>query len=319
MRILVINTVPYFMNGITSVIMNYYKELKDEVSFDFIINDFIDPEIESLIEKDSKLFLLPNRKKYPISYVRKLKIIVRKNDYDVIHIHGNSSLMSIELFALNKHNTDSIIVHNHSVKSDYPILSRLCKRYFEKSNYFAVAASKEAGEWLFKDRNYHVIQNGMDISNYTFSESKRLSLRKKLGIRSETIILNVGRYNEPKNKKFVIDTFIEYLKFDKSAKLILIGTGNEQNKIKEYVAMKKINSSILFIDKTTDMQGYYSASDIFSFPSKWESLGMVVVEAQIAALPSLVSDTVPYVTNVSDYITFYSIENEKNGRKKCMI
>lgn len=63
MRVLVINTVPYVMNGITSVIMNYYRELKSEVSFDFTINNFIDPEVKLLIEKDSKTFLLPNRKK----------------------------------------------------------------------------------------------------------------------------------------------------------------------------------------------------------------------------------------------------------------
>lgn len=105
------------------------------------------------------------------------------------------------------------------------------------------------------------------------------------------------------------------MKLDRSAKLLLIGSGVEKSKIIEYVEMKNYSASIIFIDKTTDMQGYYSASDIFSFPSKWESLGMVVVEAQIAGLPCLVSKHVPKITEVSDKVMFSDIDDKKEWAK----
>jgi glycosyltransferase EpsF len=55
----------------------------------------------------------------------------------------------------------------------------------------------------------------------------------------------------------------------------------------------KLDTRIKFIDIRRDVPGIMSASDVFVFPSLWEGLGMVAVEAQCSGLKVIMSDSVP--------------------------
>ena len=56
---------------------------------------------------------------------------------------------------------------------------------------------------------------------------------------------------------------------------------------------RRIQDNILFLGNRNDVYRLYQAMDVFVFPSHYEGLGMVVVEAQTAGLPCVVSDVVP--------------------------
>lgn len=316
MRVLVVNTVPYVLNGISSMIMNYYQVLKKDISFDFVINAYIDAGIESKIDDSSEVYILPNRKKKTLQYIKELRKIAEGKYYDVIHIHGNSALMSIELFAVKNCKNTVIITHNHNTKSEYPLLDKLLRSYFQNNVSYAFAASRESGAWLYGNYPFKVIENGLDMDSLQYSTDSRKEIRRKYQIGDETLLLNIGRYNFQKNKKFVIDSFREYLQFDASAKLMMIGEGSGRKEIEEYVKELRMNQSVIFVYKTNNIEKYYSAADIFTFPTKWEALGMVIVEAQVAGLPSLIGNTVPMVTEVSDRSFYFDISDEKKWAQK---
>lgn len=110
---------------------------------------------------------------------------------------------------------------------------------------------------------------------------------------------------------------------------VLIGDGERE----EFVS-KIVNKEMFTVLKTTDEIGkFYSAFDMFLFPSNWEGLGMAAVEAQYAALQTIVSDRIPRTVKISDNIKFlplkvdewvkeiekYSKDNLLNSRENNLI
>lgn len=305
MKVLIINTVPFNRNGITSVIMNYYRQLKNDVDFDFIANSDVSNEFKNEIEKsNSKLYFFKSRKKQPIMYINYVKRIVKKNRYDIVHIHGNSSLMSLELIAVG--NSAKTIVHGHNVTTDYPLLHKFLYPYFMKHHDYAFVPSKESGDWLFKKGNYHVISNGIEISNFEFRDSVRNIHRKDLDLVSKRVILNVSNFSSPKKQSLLIELLPALLKEDDNFHILFVGDGKEIENQKNKVVELGVQANVTFLGSREDANQLYSAADYFAFPTNWESLGLVAVEAQANGLPVVISDTVPKIVKIHNNVKFIS-------------
>lgn len=297
MKILIINTVPFTRNGITSVIMNYYRELNNEIKFDFMANSKVSSEYKAEIEKNnSKLYFFKNRKKQPVSYIRYVREVITKEKYDIVHIHGNSSLMSIELFAIGK--SAKTIVHGHNVKTDYPLLHKLLYPYFIRNYDFAFAPSVEAGDWLFKNKKYQVIANGIDLEQYKFDGLVRETQREKLGLSNKKIVLNVSNFSPQKKQSLIIELLPKLLEKDNNFHVLFVGDGNDIEKHKHKVKELGVQDSVTFLGSRKDVNQLYSVADYFVFPTHWESLGLVAVEAQVNGLPIAMSDTIPKVVKI---------------------
>lgn len=305
MKVLIINTVPFTRNGITSVIMNYYGQLKNEVTFDFLANSEVSQEYEDEIQTSgSQLYFFKNRKKNFLSYTKFLKTIVKNGNYDIVHIHGNSSLMSIELFAIG--NKVKTIVHGHNVTTDYPLIHKLLYPYFITHYDFAFVPSKEAGNWLFQEKQYYIIENGIELDKYKFNKLLRDSYRKTLGLTDKNIILNVSNFSSQKNQSLLIEILPSLLKIDSTFYIVFIGEGIELDKQKAKVLELGIEANVTFLGSREDVSSLYSAADFFAFPTNWESLGLVAVEAQANGLPVAMSDTVPEIVKVNRNVKFLS-------------
>ena len=173
---------------------------------------------------------------------------------------------------------------------------------------YLFACSKKAGIWLYGKRavnsgNFYIIQNGIDLSRFAFDPQKRRKMRQSLGIEESTIVLgHVGRLTVPKNHKFLLELFAQYHKCNPDSFLLLVGDGELLETIKQQCGQLKIDNSVKMVGGRTNTEDYYQAMDVFLFPSLWEGLGIVVVEAQANGLPCLVSDNVPkdaLVTNLA--------------------
>ena len=101
---------------------------------------------------------------------------------------------------------------------------------------------------------------------------------------------------------------IEKMKKDENTKLsfqtVIIGGGEDFEKIKKDVADKKLENKIILTGFIMDASKYLKAFDIFILPSLKEGLPYVVLEAMNAGLP-IVASSVGGLTDL--------IENEKNG------
>lgn len=328
MKILEICTVDFSLTGIPVHIRNYYNELKKNNKIDIVAKSFDDKILKTMpLENETALYELP-RTKNPISYISKLRKIVAKNNYDVVHIHGNSSTMALELLAC-RNSSALTIVHTHNTEYKAKILNVLLKPYLIRHADLYFAASTEAGEKLYDNKKeFVVIKNGIDVSNFEFNLDDRLSVRKNLNITEDKIILgHVGTFNEQKNQDFLLK--LSKRLNPKKYHFVLIGDGERE----EFVS-KIVNKEMFTVLKTTDEIGkFYSAFDMFLFPSNWEGLGMAAVEAQYAALQTIVSDRIPRTVKISDNIKFlplkvdewvkeiekYSKDNLLNSRENNLI
>ena len=156
--------------------------------------------------------------------------------------------------------------------------------------------------------NYITNKNALKEDKYSNKESNRTKLRKKYGLENKTIIGNIGRLNYQKNQSFLLDIFAQYLLLDENAELLLIGKGEEERALKEKVKKLDIASNVIFLGMKENVIPWYSVFDIFVFPSHFEGLGLVLLEAQANGVPVLATkDTIPTDVKVNENLEFISL------------
>ncbi|MCB6416153.1 glycosyltransferase [Faecalimonas umbilicata] len=140
---------------------------------------------------------------------------------------------------------------------------------------------------------YTVIANGIDIKKFVFNEKDRKLIRQKYKIGDRTVIGHVGRFTYQKNHTLIIDIFSEYHKNNPESVLMLVGEGEDKEKIWNYVLHKGLFDDVIFTGAVPNVWSFLSAMDKFLFPSLYEGLGIALLEAQACNLPCLISDMVP--------------------------
>lgn len=296
------------INGISTVIKNYYQNLnKDEFSINICANGYVDDYYKDIFNDD--LIETIDKKKHPIKYFFALKKLIKKNKYDIVHVHGNSVTMALELLAAKMGGAKIRIAHSHNSINKKSFARKLASFFFNRLYTHACACSNLAGAWLFK-KEFTVIENGFDVNSFKFSSEKRKQIREKLNIQDSFVIGHVGRFNDQKNHRFIIDIFEKIYQEQPNSKLLLVGNGPLFNEINELIDSSPAKDNIIVYGESTNTLEVYSAMDNFILPSKYEGLGIVVIEAQITGLPCIVSTNVPEDVTVTKDIKFISLENK---------
>lgn len=300
------------VNGISTVILNYVRFLnRDKFQVEIAAGEPINAVYsEELSSKNIKFYRLPNRKKKTLKYRRFLKKIIKENNYDLVHVHGNSATMVLELSIAKKYKVPVRIAHCHNSKCGSILRHKILSMFFKKSYTAAFACSSAAGDWIFGKNNYFVINNGFVVENFKFDCDSRKRYRTELGLTTNYVIGHIGRFNDQKNHLYLIDAFEKIVKNCPTARLLLIGNGPDYEKIKAKISESSAKDNIILYGETNDACGLLSAMDIFAFPSKYEGLGIALLEAQISGLPCVASDVVPKDVVLGDSIKFLPIDEE---------
>lgn len=303
--------------GSQAMVMNLYRNIdKTKIQFDFIIDRenelFFADEIKAL---GGKIYFFPMFKGWNIlGYMKSWHNFFKDNKgYKIIHGHVRSTA-AIYLQIAKMHGLKTIS-HSHNTSSGKGI-SAVVKNIMQfpirySADYF-FACSKEAGEWLYgknisKKNNYFIFKNAIDNKVFIFSSATRQQFREKYNVTDNFVIGHVGRFHPQKNHKFLIEVFYEIYKNEPSAKLMLVGDGAEVEDIKEKASKLGILNNIIFVGVSSDVPKLMQAMDAFVFPSLYEGLGIVVIEAQASGLFCVVADTVPKDTNISGNVEFISL------------
>ena len=304
--------------GVEAVVMNYYKNIdRNKIQFDFICDDdSTNIPYEEIEKLGGKVIIVPPYQKL-IKFHKEFKRICKENNYKIVHSNINA-LSVFPLFAAKCAGVPIRIAHSHSTTNKAEWKKNLLKqalRPFSKvfaNTYFA--CTEHAGRWLFGNKTFDegkvlVVNNGIDVDSYSFNEKIRKEKRKELNLKDTDIVIgHIGRFMKQKNHEFLIDIFNELYKENNNYKLMLIGQGPLQDEMKQKVNDLGIEDAVMFLGQKTDANKYYQAMDLFLFPSLYEGLGMVFVEAQSAALPSVASTEVPVIAQVSDRAYFIGLD-----------
>lgn len=293
MKLLIVNTCGLGTGGITTHMINYLGQIDKAIEKTATATILFDQEmIKQLQETGTNIIYMPDRKRNPLGYIRAMKKLIAKERYDVIHVHGNSATMVLELQIAKKYGVPVRIAHCHTMQCGHPVIHRLLKRQFESSYTKAIACSLKAGSWIFGEGNYWVLPNAIPCEKYYYQEEVRRAYRRELNLSDDTLLLgHVGYFCENKNQSFLVDLLAE-LKKTVKAELVLIGQGEEEEFIKKRVKQQGMEDMVHFLGLRSDVNSLLQAMDIFLLPSKWEGLPLVLVEAQAAGLPCIFSDNV---------------------------
>lgn len=301
-RILVCSNATFQRNGQTGVIMNLYRHL-DHTRFkcDFITRFVCDPAYRKEIEiNGDNIYVLDRSLKNLTNYIRQVKKIVN-NGYDIVHIHGSSSTLLLELLATSS--IDVKITHSHSSSSNSRILHYLLRPFVNVLTDYRIACGEKAGKWMYGANKYTVINNGVDTKFFQYNKLNRDKIRSEYNI-NNIVYGHIGNFAEVKNQTFVVDVFYEICRKQKDAKLILIGDGPLKNIIKEKVKNLGISNKVIFTGAINNVHEFLSAIDVILMPSLFEGFPLSLIEEQVSGLPCLVSDVITTSCNITGMVHY---------------
>lgn len=311
MNILIINTVPTERNGITNVIFNLHQAIDDKnVKMDLMtINHPTDNYKLSITEKGGEVYVLSRLLSAPIKYLRNLASLIRENKYDLVHVHGNSSTMILDVFGVLLGQCRNVITHSHSTSSSYIFLHVIFKPLLNVLVSSKIACGKEAGKWLYGKSKFHILRNGINVEKFRFNEYVREKVRKDLDISPDCFLLgHIGEINENKNQSFIID-ILSHLSLSGNYKLVLVGDGPERKSLENKVEIMGLSSRVIFTGGINNPQDYLSAFDLLVMPSKFEGLPLTLVEAQASGLQCVISDTITTEVDLTGTVSFVPLNN----------
>lgn len=308
--------------GVEAVIMNYYRHIDHKkIQFDFICDDdSTNIPYEEIEKLGGRVILIPPYQKV-FKYHNELKKLFKKNNYKIVHSHINT-LSVFPLFAAKCAEVPVRIAHSHSTTNKKEWKKNLLKQFLRPfSKLFAnqyMACTEHAGRWMFGDNNYekgnvYLLNNAIDLDKFKYNEKIRIQKRNELKLNDNDLVIgHIGRFVQQKNHDFLIEIFNEIYKKNKNTKLFLVGQGPLIDEIKEKVKKYNLQDNVIFLGQRSDVSELYQAFDLFLFPSLYEGLGMVLIEAQASGIPCVCSTEVPEVAKVTDNLLFLDLSENPN-------
>ena len=308
-RILQVGYASLAKAGIQAVIMNIARGVKDDFDIDVLLTSnnpgYYDEEflnygriyrincdVSGCALRRYLLYSIRPFKQFFCSYR-----LLKRNQYDIVHLHGETNVWPIFLaakFARVKH----IIAHSHNTASPEkrPLIFRLYKKLgkwvINKCSTVKMGVSMDAIAHLYGAGNGILLNNPVEIDRFANAKA----YEKKADVN----LVNVGRYDYQKNQSFIIDITKCFVDKGYFVKTQLIGFGEEKEMLKKQIADLNINGAVELIQGNgdVDIPRLLVSADLFVFPSRYEGLGIVALEAQAAGLLCLASDVVPKETDV---------------------
>ena len=298
--------------GLETMLMNYYRNIdRDKVQFDFLTHrderwDY-DDEIESL---GGKIYHLPKLNPFSKNYLNALdKFFNEHKEYQIVHCHQDC-LSGVVLKVAKKNGVKFTIAHSHNANQDKNLkylIKLFEKRKIPKYADKLFACGNEAGRWMFNTDNFEVLNNAIDTDLYTYNAEKASKVKKEFGIENKFVVGHVGRFNPQKNHEFLIDVFNEIQKIKEDSVLMLVGDGDLRQEIEKKVQDLGLSEKVIFTGIRSDVNDLMQGMDVFLFPSLYEGLGIVLIEAQAAGLKCIISDTIPKDGIITDDVLSLSL------------
>ena len=240
-------------------------------------------------------------------YLKYLEILYASEQFDLIHTHGG--VAGFYGRTLKKHNTQLKCVHTihgiHYMNSGSIFrrnISKTIEQYLvqftdrticETYNDYLTAVKNRIAD---KDKT-EIIPNGINISKFA-NHKKNYALMNELGLSDDNFIIgNISRFDEQKNQQLILQAAYYLVKKFPQMRFIFVGEGKCLASMKELARESNIEKYIIFTGEKENLADYYSIFDLFVFPSLWEGMPFVLLEAMASRLP-IICSSIPNLLEV---------------------
>ncbi len=287
---------------------------------DFILlnkdnNQFYEREA---LENGSKIIKLSSPRKISLfGHLRELISTFKKGKYTAVHSNTSyhSGLVVLSAFFSG---IKIRIVHARTSELRNRNIKRKVLEYIGKCliRIFAtdrLAISTECAKYLYGNKlNVRIVPNAINLERYSLVTNEDIiNIKMNLNVpKTCKIIGHVGRFDDAKNQSFLIHVFQKLLAHNDNYILVLVGKGEKILECKELAQNLSIEKKIRFLGERKDIPVLMRIFDVFVFPSKYEGLGNVAIEAQAAGTPCVCSDSVPRSVDMEiGLVEFISLNN----------
>jgi glycosyltransferase involved in cell wall biosynthesis len=318
----VLNVVGLELGGAETTVVNYYRYInRSKVQFDFLIPDKPDNQYyeDEVISLGARVFRMPADTKFrniglkTIEGIKSLiRILKRSPKIDIIHFHADKSMIpAFCLLVAMFMGVKVRVVYSRLTLTGKQILHRLFRPLLNMVTTHKTACSVKAGVSMFGKnvcKDLVLIPRARDLSVFRYDKERRQIKRDELQITDKFVIVQVGRLAEQKNHKFTLRAFENVLKTEQNMILLFVGDGELRDELVKMADELILGEKVMFLGNRRDVQDILQAADLFVFPSLYEGLGAVAIEAQAAGLPCLISDTVPKEAKITGLAEFLPID-----------
>ncbi len=293
------------LGGAESRMMDVYRHIdRQQIVFDFVIfqqdKQAYEDEVRDLGGRVYRL-KMPSARTVG-SHISDIRKILREGHYQAVHAH-TSYHSGLVMLAARLEGVKVGITHGRTTGSVRSGNARLLMQGVGKTliKLFATkryAISQKAGQFLFGSSQFEVLPNAIDIEKYQKEDiNKSIRLRQSFQITDESFVLvQIGRMDPMKNHIFTLRWFTEYRRIHSDALLLIVGDHPDANKreaLKQLAVELHVSDYVRFVGYRNDIEDILHISNVLLLPSLYEGLGGVVLEAQAAGIPSVISEAIP--------------------------
>jgi len=267
--------------------------------------------IEEIKKKNVRIWALDLKNKYnPLSII-KIKNIIKREQYDIVHIHLFPSNAIVALSSLFLPNHIPYVLTEHSTFNRrrsvkiFKILDNFIYSRYSKIICISKSVQNSLIKWVPKIKEkIEIIPNGIPMN----SKSNNNPIIKKYDV------LFVGRLIQQKGINFLLEAvIILQKKYKKIIRGAIVGDGPLKKELIKMCEELKIKDSVEFLGLQRDVDQIMRSSRVLVLPSRQEGFGLVLLEAMKNKLPIIATNVegIPEIITDGDEGILVPKENPK--------
>lgn len=288
--------------GAETYIINTIERMKGkDVNF-FVVCDHKGTNHDKIEKVCRNVAIIEMKNILDIKAAFRIAKFCRKNDINIIQAHFLRESFIAVLSKIFNPNI-KVIWTMHLIYDEKRSLLRRMNRLFSKGTNAIICVSEAVKNSLLKEgiseKKLVTVLNGVD-TDY-FKPVKNSTIRKELEIEKDDILLTtVSRFQKIKGHDFLINVLNELKKnYNIKFKSLLVGDGEEMNKIKRKVKDLDLTDNVIFSGYREDIPNILTESDVYILPSENEAISFSIMEALACEVPVVATEVggVPEVIN----------------------
>lgn len=236
-----------------------------------------------------------------ISAAWKINRYLRKNDIRYMHSHLFNTDLLVALVKQFFHKRIFIISSKHGYSEKvlkrytgdkakishdlYYFITRYTLGRIDENLSISNGISNLYYNLKLSKTHYPVIPHGINISSNTGMDDKEL-YRK-----GPQQLIIVGRLEEFKGHRYLIDALPEVIKLFPGLQLLILGEGSQKTVLKQQAEDLRVSENVMFLGFKDDPYSFIASSDIIILPSLFEPFGLVYIESFALRVPVIAFDT----------------------------
>lgn len=300
-----------------------------ELELDYLALSGLEGELDEEIRQlgGQVYYIRMNLFSFPVKFIALLK----REKIDVVHSQVRSSGYILMLARLGGIRTRVVHFrspdHVHGESFIHHIRNMILKLLLHLNATHILSINKSSMELVWSknwstDKRCHVVYDNVP-PNYHIHMDQRSKLINELNLPDEALIfVHVGRFDVPKNHKRLVEIFEAIAQQVDHAYLLVVGNYQTEHAQTVLPTIEKsaYKSCIMLLGVRSDVPEILAGCDALIFPSLWEGMPGVVLEACAAGLPCVVSD-LPGCVEIQQHIDVHILkltDANETWAKRCI-